>query len=169
MPEIKPKQYRRPSRKVHFQLRMAAGSVFAAAGAATRRSPGWALCFLSLAQPGERPAAAPAAAKPLAAAGLSPKRPFSEGRPYCLGLISGYLGPSNITIIISQGLLLPLSSTKKQQRNYQRRITLQHRTTPAKRGGQRRRTCSLERGGRRACRRRAQGPPSFEASSSGSY
>ena len=56
--------------------------------ASFRRSPGWALCFLSLAQPGERPAAASAPAKPLAAAVLSSKRPFSEGRPHYLGLIS---------------------------------------------------------------------------------
>ena len=33
-PEIKPRQHGRPSEKVHFQLKTAAGSVFAAAGAA---------------------------------------------------------------------------------------------------------------------------------------
>ena len=91
-PEIKPREYGRPSRKVHFQLKATTGSVFAAAGAVAGRSPGWASERKQRAQPGERPAAASAPAKPLAAAVLSSKRPFSEGRPYCLGLISGYLG-----------------------------------------------------------------------------
>ena len=57
-----------------------------------RRLPSRASERKQRAQPGERPAAAPAAAKTLPAADSSRKCTFREGRPYSLGLISGYLG-----------------------------------------------------------------------------
>ena len=89
-PKIKPRQYGWPSEKGRFELKTAAASGSAAAGAAAGGSPGGARNKKQKDQLGEPPSAAPAAAKPLAAV-LSSKRPFSEGRPYFFGLISGYL------------------------------------------------------------------------------
>ena len=91
--------------KGRFELKTVAASGLAAAGAAAGRSPGWALRFLSLALPSERPAVAPAAAKLFAVAGSRSKQPFSEGRPYCLGLVSGYLDLGNYSMVSPVGCL----------------------------------------------------------------
>ena len=59
-----------------------------------------------------------------------------------------------LPIIISQGLILPLSSKVKVIRNYRHHIALEHETKQEREA----RICSLERGGRRARLRRARRP-----------
>ena len=72
-PEIKPRQYGRPSEKGCFECKTAATSGLAAAGAAAGGSPAGRVRDN---RESPAPAAAPAATKPPAC-------------PYCLGLISG--------------------------------------------------------------------------------